>query len=248
MQQNTANSFAFPNPLGSFLHPPGASHASSLTDRRHRPRVLLELPVRVRWLGPFGLETEVTQSCNASRDGLLVSSALPRQPGSLLWATFPYDAAVEFTESETRGKVTRCKSVLSSNNVIAVSFLQDDPASRDDAATPDNSAGRAARNDRRGHARIPLAYLVRVARRRATCDTSELPLESPFRTEETMTVDVSPDGMIFCTLRIYSCDEHLLIAAQAGRKLSGERHARVVRVSRPQPESPLSCVAVKFLS
>jgi hypothetical protein len=63
-----------------------------------------------------------------------------------------------------------------------------------------------------------------------------------------MTVDVSPDAMIFCTLRIYSLHEQLLIAAQAGRKLSAERRARVVRLSRPQPDSPLSYVAVKFLS
>jgi len=243
-----ANSFAFPNPLGSFLHPPGVSNASSRSDRRHRPRVLLELPVRVRWLGPFGLETEITQTFNASRDGLLVSSALPRPAGSLLWATFPYDAAVEFTESETPGKVVRCATEPTGKNIIAVSFRQDDPAVRHDAATPDNSAGRSPRNDRRGHPRIPLAYLVRVARSRASRGTSELPLESPFRTEETMTVDVSADGMIFCTLRIYSYDERLLIAAQAGRKLSSERRARVVRVSRPQPDSPISHVAVKFLS
>jgi hypothetical protein len=248
MPHSPANSFAFPNPPGLFLHPPGASNASSRSDRRRRPRVLLELPVRVRWLGPFGLETEITQTCNASRDGLLVSSAFPRPRGSLLWATFPYDAAVEFTESETPGKVTRCTTETTGKNIIAVSFQQDDSASRDDAATPDNSAGRSARNDRRGHPRIPLAYLVRVARRTSVCDNSELPLESPFRTEETMTVDVSPDGMIFCTLRIYSYDERLLIAAQAGRKLSSERRARVVRVSQPQPDSPLSHVAVKFLS
>jgi|CZKC01.1.fsa_nt_gi hypothetical protein len=64
-----------------------------------------------------------------------------------------------------------------------------------------------------------------------------------------MTLDVSPDGMIFCTLRIYSLDEQLLIAAQAGRKLSGgERQARVVRVSRADLDSPVSYVAVKFLS
>jgi len=64
-----------------------------------------------------------------------------------------------------------------------------------------------------------------------------------------MTVDVSPAGALFCTLRIYEVGEQLVIAAQAGRKLSGgERRARVVRIGRAGTDSPLTHVAVEFLS
>jgi hypothetical protein len=98
MPHTPVKPFVVPNTVPSIPRPTGALNASTQRERRRRPRVLLQLPVRVRWLGPFGLETEVTQTENVSRDGLLISSFNPRQLGSQLWATFPYDAAVAFTE------------------------------------------------------------------------------------------------------------------------------------------------------
>jgi hypothetical protein len=222
-------------------------------ERRHRPRVLLELPVRVRWLGPFGLETEIMQSRNVSRGGLLVSSVCTRQTGSLLWATFPYDRAVAFTESETPGKVVRCAANFAVRNapanVIAISFHHSDLNPQADALVQNNSSSRAGRNDRRHHARIELAFLIRVERSGRDSNLPPQEIESSQWPEETMTVEVSPAGMLFCTLRIYEVGEHLMIAAQPGRKLSvGERRARVVRIARPFADSPLSHVAVEFLS
>src|ERR1022692_2440017 len=243
-----AKPFAIQNPSAPEIHRSAAPKGPPGRERRGRPGVLLELPVRVRWLGPFGLETEITQTRNASRDGVLVSSDSSRQPGSLLWATFPYDPAVAFTESETPGKVARSAAESVGKNIIAISFHQNDPISPGDVIPSNDSSSRRESDDRRCHARISLAYLVRVTRTACTSPNQQAPIE-PFWPEETMTLDVSPDGMIFCTLRIYSLDEQLLIAAQAGRKLSGgERQARVVRVSRADLDSPVSYVAVKFLS
>ena len=229
-------------------HWSGAPDAVFRSDRRRRPRAQLELPVRVRWLGPFGLETEVTQTCNASRDGLLVSSALPRQHGTLVWATFPFDPAVAFTESETSGKVVRSEPASGDSCRIAISFHASDLASLVAASTAKEFSGRSEHADRGGQPRIPLAYLVRVTRNARRSKEFDLPLESPFRAEDAMTVDVSPNGMIFCTLRIYSAGEKLLIAAQVGLKLSSERRAQVVGVRRSRPDSPLSFVAIEFLS
>jgi hypothetical protein len=246
---------------GSMLHPSAmpftisnsAAPENPRRERRIRPRVLLELPVRIRWLGPFGLETEITQSRNVSRGGLLVASVSARQTGSLLWATFPYDPAVAFTESETPGKVVRCAENFAIRNApantIAISFHHHDLISPSDVLAENNSSGRAGHNDRRLHARIALAYLIRIERSGQNSSLPPQEIESRQWPEETMTVEVSPAGMLFCTLRIYEVGEQLMIAALPGRKLSvGERRARVVRIARPFADSPLSHVAVEFLS
>lgn len=253
MPDPPAKFFANPDPAVPEFRAPGAPEISSSRERRHRPRVLLELPVRIRWLGPFGLETEITQSRNVSRGGLLVASINARQTGSLLWATFPYDPAVAFTESETPGKVVRCAESFAIRNApantIAIEFHHHDLISQSDVLAQNNFSNRTGRNDRRQHARIELAFLIRVERSGRNSNLPPQEIESPQWPEETMTVEVSPAGMLFCTLRIYEAGELLTIAALPGRKLSvGERRARVVRIARPTADSPLSHVAVEFLS
>jgi hypothetical protein len=253
MADPPAKLFVTPYPAAPEFRAAHAAGISSSRERRHRPRVLLELPVRIRWLGPFGLETEITQSRNVSRGGLLVVSASPRQTGSLLWATFPYDPAVAFTESETPGKVVRCAENFpirdAPANTIAIEFHHHDLTSPSDALAQNNSSNRNGRNDRRLHARIALAFLIRVERSKQNSTLPPQELDSVRWPEETMTVEVSPAGMLFCTLRIYEAGELLVIAALPGRKLSaGERRARVVRIARPFADSPLSHVAVEFLS
>jgi hypothetical protein len=253
MSDPPAKFFVTPNPAVADFRAPGSPEISSSRERRHRPRVLLELPVRIRWLGPFGLETEITQSRNVSRGGLLVSGNCSRQVGSLLWATFPYDPAVAFAESETPGKVVRCAENFAIRNApantIAIEFHHHDLISQSDALAQNNSSNRSGRNDRRLHSRIALAFLIRVERAERNSSLPRQEIASPQWPEETMTVEVSPAGMLFCTLRIYELGEPLLITALPGRKLSiGERRARVVRVARPFADSPLSHVAVEFLS
>jgi hypothetical protein len=240
--------FLIPNPAAPAFCPPGAPKVSSARERRRRPRVLLEMPVRVRWLGPFGLETEITRTRNVSRDGLLVSSESVRQSGSLLWATFPYDAAVAFTQSETPGRVVRCAAESATSNTTAIAFHQLDLRSQGEVPAPGDLSERARRDERRQHSRISLAFLVRIERIAPNSISPQRKLDPSPLPEEAMTVDVSPGGIVFCTLRIYEVDENLVIATQPGHKLSGERRARVVRVVRAHPDSPLSHVAVEFLS
>jgi len=249
MSHSPAKPFAIPNPAAPSFHASAPPKVSPPRERRRRPRVLLELPVRIRWLGPFGLETEITQTRNTSRDGLLVSSANIRQVGSLLWATFPYDAAVAFTESETPSKVARCVEEPAPGNATAISFHHLDLISQSGAHLPNNPSNRTGRNDRRQYPRIALAFFVRIERSARNSRSARPELEPPLWPEETMSVDASPAGILFCTLRVYEVGERLIIAAQAGRKLSGgERRARVVRVVCVQTDYPLSHVAVEFLS
>jgi hypothetical protein len=248
MSRPPAKPFVIPSPVPPVRRPSGALKASSQRERRQRPRVLLQLPVRVRWLGPFGLETEVTQTENVSRDGLLISSFSPRQPGSQVWATFPYDAAVAFTESETPGTVAWCEAESANNNMIAISFHPGDPRSQRSFPAADDTNAAHRSDDRRSQTRIPLAYLIRVSRIAPTRQELQSTLQQSSQPEETMTVNVSPGGMVFCTVRIYSPNERLAIAAPAARNLSaGSRYARVLRVAPAHLDSPLSHVAVEFL-
>src|ERR1700689_1251526 len=98
------------------------SRALRKSDQRRLSRVPMALPVRVRWLGPFGLETEVSRTSNASRCGLLISSRQPRGEGSPVWVTFPYDSENETLEPEIPGRVARCQLTAEGVHAIGIRF------------------------------------------------------------------------------------------------------------------------------
>src|ERR1700688_3551754 len=58
-------------------------------DRRKHHRVQLRLPARLRWTTPFGQKTEVCETVNVSRGGLLVPCQEVHAEGMPLWVTFP---------------------------------------------------------------------------------------------------------------------------------------------------------------
>ena len=90
-----AKPFAIQNPSAPEIHRSVAPKGPPGRERRGRPRVLLELPVRVRWLGPFGLETEITQTRNASRDGVLVRGVAVERHGVRDFVRHLVDASFE---------------------------------------------------------------------------------------------------------------------------------------------------------
>ncbi len=193
--------------------------------RRH-PRVQLNLPVRLRWLGPLGQFTETTETLDVSRGGMLFHRREPCRPGAILWVTFPYDAAVQLTQPETPARVVRVKPTPSGGYLVAVEFNAI-AAQRETSA----HARKFREFDRRRSERIPLAVpiTVRLA-------------NSPWP-EETMTIDVSANGVLFFTTRVYSLADQVRITLPNGRAFSStplrsrwasatEVSARVVRVAR----------------
>jgi hypothetical protein len=237
-----------PNPAAPVFQPASPASDPPQIDRRRRPRAQLVMPVRVRWLGPFGLETEVTRANNVSRGGLLVSGTNPRQAGSLLWATFPYDAAVAFAESETPGRVVRCSEAAEGDHLVAVALNPSARIPDADAPVRHDPVGRNPHYDRKRQRRSPAAFCVRIIRLGRPSDALSSELQPPVWSEEAMTINISPSGMLFCSLRIYQIGERLVIVTQSGMgRLSGERPAHVVRVGDMHPDSPLSQVAVEFL-
>lgn len=199
---------------------PGLHH-----EHRRHPRVQLNLPVRLRWLGPLGQLTEVTETLDVSRGGMFLYRREPCRPRALLWVTFPYDAAVRLAQPETPAHVVRVKQAPGRGYLVAVEF--------------DTFAGQRATNararkfrdfNRRRSERIPLALPIRIR-----------PADSPWP-EETMTIDVCSDGVLFCTTRLYAPGDPVRITLPNGAlrstrlrsrwALGAEVPARVVRIAR----------------
>lgn len=205
-------------------------------DRRRWTRVPLVMAARVRRLGPFGLETESTQTHDGSRGGLLISSREPHSEGSLVWITFPYDPHAALAEPETPARVVRCSDAQDGSYRIAVSF------------EPRAAQGSRDGANRRRNPRVALAMFVRVTRTGSARRSGQIEHEPPPWPEETMTANVSPSGMLFYSLRDHEVGERLSIASPSGQRIaSGERRALVVRLARMKEDSPLMCVAAEFL-
>lgn len=231
---------------------------SPQNERRPDPRAELTLPVRLRWLGPFGLETEITQSWNVSRSGMLAGSSQPRYKGSLVWVTFPCCEDMGLAEPETRARVARCQIGPGGIQMIGMAFDSPRRAGGNEyhriprgvtsVSAPDTRKYFEI-GDRRRRTRYTLALFVRVSRIKSP-GSSEFPAhQDPPWPEETMTMNLSPGGVLFCSLRIHEVGDRLTFTFAKGAILpQAERLGRVVHVAPLDAESPLLCVGVEFFS
>lgn len=184
-------------------------------DRREYHRAQLNLPVRLRWTTPFGQRTEVCQTQNISRGGLLVPTIEMHQPGVSLWVTFPFDFSLGDGQPEIPAKVVRTKEAQngtahakakatfpqerlqqtngSSKTLLALHFA---PI----AHSKSNGNARRREQERRSGARLALSLPIRVR-----------PEGIPWF-EEAMSIDISANGMRFLSNRDYFAGETLLIS------------------------------------
>lgn len=81
---------------------------------RQHARVRLRLPVRLRWIAPLGQQSEICETRNASRGGLLVACKEPHNEGFPLWVTFPFDAAAP-EQPEVLARVMRSRHAADQN-------------------------------------------------------------------------------------------------------------------------------------
>lgn len=201
---------------------------SFLVEQRRYVRVSLQLPVRLRWVGPLRQTTEVTETLDVSRGGLMVYRPEPCAEGATVWVTFPFDPEASGGQPETPARVVRVRTTPTGGNLIGLEF---------------ELAKRAVRSvggfNRRAAERMPLAVPVSVW-------MGDLPWP-----EETMTVDVSETGLMFRSARQYQVGEIVRVAAH-GATLPGSpgrshRHARVVRIE-PLKDAPEQRVALSFFT
>ena len=179
-----------------------------MAEQRQRARIQLNLPVRLRWQGALRSFIEVTETLDASRNGLLLSLTQPCPVNATVWATFPYDPESPSEQPETPARVVRVKTPPTGGYLVAVEFK-----------VPQRRLTPEAGFNRRTKERIPIAFPIRVR-----------PSATPWP-EETMTIDISDGGVRFQTARQYAVGETLRVAVPYGPWAStGEVLARVVRI------------------
>ncbi|HXN24458.1 MAG TPA: PilZ domain-containing protein [Candidatus Dormibacteraeota bacterium] len=190
-----------------------------MQERRKHPRAQVTMQVRLRWPGPLRQTTEITETLDVSRGGLLVYSMDGSQLGRSLWLTFPYENSMTAPEPEILAHVSRVERRPAGGNFIAIRY---DGLVSVMAAKPSV--------ERRFLPRTVIG--VPVAVRVPACPWPE----------ETMTFDLSSDGLSFITPRVYNVGDTLKVAMRlgvspAGWGSHGEINAYVVRVA-PAPVAP----------
>src|SRR5882672_11342256 len=82
-----------------------------MQQHRQHARVRLRLPVRLRWVAPLGQQSEVCETRNVSRGGLLLECTERHGEGFPLWVTFPFDPGARAGQPEVLARVVRASDV-----------------------------------------------------------------------------------------------------------------------------------------
>src|SRR5712691_4158563 len=90
-----------------------------IKEQRRHPRAQLNLPVRLRWPTPLGQTTEVAETLDVCRGGLLIHRRDPCPIRAHLWVTFPFDSTLPLTQPETPARIARVKTTPTGNDAGA---------------------------------------------------------------------------------------------------------------------------------
>jgi len=203
--------------------------------QRQHARVRLRLPVRLRWIAPLGQQSEVCETRNVSRGGLLVACHKHHEEGFPLWVTFPFDAAAPDAQPEVLARVVRSKPLREAdeeNEEIAVHF--------EGIPRPANLADeRNATSESLNGSGRKVALPIRVRPRHILWP------------EEAMTLEVSADKVRFMSNREYAPGETLMVTFvnTDGKpwRGSGNIPATIVNVEK-LPHSTSLVITLKRLS
>jgi hypothetical protein len=202
-------------------------------ERRRHPRVPLNLPVRLRWIGALGQTVVKTQTLDVSRGGLLAPLELTREQAfhlhSPAWATVPYDEANPQLQPESPVRVARHKETPTGAFLLGLEFKQVLAAQTETPRAPDREQRRSARST--------LAVPVTVH-----WNGSPWP-------EESMTINVSSGGMLFCARRLYAPGDEVTLTLPRGLLpgLASGGQDVPARIIRRMSLPDYDCVAVEFL-
>ncbi len=206
-------------------------------DRRDYRRVQLRLPARLRWTTPFGQKTEVCETLNVSRGGLLVPCREEHAAGTSLWVTFPYDPQLADPQPEIPARVigrfprqmSLFETVEQSHTLVPSIGLCFQPAHH----SWTNGNGHKHLVEQRASPRRPLAIPLQIR-----------PAHIPWF-EEAMSMDVSGEGLRFLSNREYQPGQELLVlfhrSGASPWPVVGEVASQVVRV---EPVAQSAAVAV----
>jgi PilZ domain len=183
----------------------------TFVDLRKSPRARLRLPARLRWLGPLGMRLEITETIDVSREGLLIRRSEPCSPQARVWVAYPFDPSAAAIQPETPARIARVQGGAKGGFYVGL-HLQ----------LPPRESPRPADGERRKSARFSFALPVFVRP-----SGSQWP-------EESMTQNVSNNGVRFETTRTYKVGEMIRAKIPWGEwSKTGEILGRVVRVDGP---------------
>jgi len=192
------------------------SRLATYIELRAHPRAQLQMPVRIRWRGPFGMRLETCKTIDVAREGLHVERAEPCELNGRVWVAFPFDPAEAATvQPETPARVLRVERAGNGRYRVALRL-----------ELPARTIPRSAAAERRKSLRMPFAVPIFV---RAS--------GNPWP-EESMTKDISRGGARFESARILGPGDPLLLRLPWGEwAKAGEIPARVMRVEAQQQQS-----------
>jgi hypothetical protein len=204
-----------------------------LPERRRYPRVPLNFPVRLRWIGALGQTVVTTQTLDVSRGGLLAPLELSREQAfhlhSPAWVTVPFDDANPQLQPESPVRVARHKETPSGAFLLGLEFKQVLDAPVETRTAPLREQRRSGRST--------LSVPVTVH-----WNGSPWP-------EEAMSINVCSGGMLFCARRLYAPGDEVSLTLPRGLLpgLAAGGEAVPARIIRRMPLPDYDCVAVEFL-
>ncbi len=186
---------------------------------RQHARVRLRLPVRLRWIVPLGQQTEICETRNVSKGGLLVACKEHHNEGFPLWVTFPFDAAAP-EQPEVLARVMRSKRAEGNGHEeIALHFESMPLASK---FAPEKTVEKAAPKPAAPGPRPPEEKkensnetVIAIGQKNGDLRKMALPIrvrpENIPWFEEAMTTEVSAHGIRFLSHREYLPGEILKV-------------------------------------
>lgn len=187
---------------------------------RQRSRAAVEIPARIRQIAPPRNAVELTSSLDVSRNGMLFRTRGRYDLHSVVWVTLNYKPGVTVDPIEFPATVVRIDRGDDGTAEIALRFH----SSRSDAGpsaapapgTPHSPSATSSTRRERTRARIALPIRVR----------------SESGVEETTTVDVSRNGVLFHSQAAYRVGERVDVVMPFRPGLDTEEMAaRIVRVT-----------------
>jgi len=180
-------------------------------DLRKSPRARLHLPARIRWLGPLGMRLEITETIDVSREGLLIRRSEPCSPQARVWVAYPFNPSAAAIQPETPARIARVHGGAKGGFYVGLQLQ-----------LPPRESPRSAEDERRKSSRFSFALPIFVR-----------PAGSQWP-EESMTQNVSNNGVRFETTRTYKVGEMVRAKIPWGEwAKTGEIPGRVVRVECP---------------
>jgi len=182
-------------------------------DQRLRSRVRLDLPVRIRQIGPPRSLIEVARTLDISRNGLLFRTREKYDPGATVWVTMHYSPGTASPDPEFPATVVRVDRKPEGGSEVAVQFHS---ARADEIRSAAPPPAPMKSQERRDRSRVRMALPIR--------------LRHGVNAEESITFDVSRAGVLVETARSYPVGQTVWVLMPYQPGVHGEEvPARVVR-------------------